>query len=594
MLLVDSYKATKILSPKIFIIVSLVKLKRDFGMFIDYYFGMDVLIPINLENATGKSLLAMEELRWGTSDHQKMVFEDILKIIIYTSNDLKISESLGNQTGKANNDLIISTFLQVHEISESHDRKTRPDKINENKELNNFYQEKAYPYLTDDLKKNESLSTQTGKANNDLISPAFLQGHEFNESYDSKAKPNKINENKELDSFYQEKTHTHITELITFNNNNTEDANLSSRDLNIVIGLIQQGTDLEHFNEERDSKLFTKDGLIKSFEQIIKVPLGDKEVFLDQVLLSQKNEMSYKNVIYEIYKKVLELINDSDESSVAITKEADKIIDLGHIKNDNLENLSSIRKQENSYHFVRNTEQEVMDMKHISEGSNLKRDNYHTLTNQKDFIFNDDFDIKIIKQQEIDTQFQKVVLSSREISDHASTQIKDAEHFQKPSDGLRIDNYKNAFHLEGMNKNIVEVLKVTSQDVKVLKETSKIFENVSITTKNNSSSINISINTNDLGILDIELVLERGVINGHINTTDNIGKELIERNLYRIIDSLTREGLNVGGFSVSLRHKGEGASEDRYDQKSIKRDNLIKDIDMPTYYLNQGTINIFV
>lgn len=489
---------------------------------------MDILIPINLENATRKSLLAMEGLL-GASGHHKMVFADLIKIVINTSNDLKINESLNTQTGKANNDLINPAFLQGHEFNESSDRKTRPDKINENKELNNFYQEKAYP---------------------------------------------------------------HLTELIALNK--TENANLSSRELNKMIDQIQEGTFLLYVNEEKESMLFTKDGLMESLEQITKIPTRDKEVFLEQVLLSHKNEMSHKDVVYKIFEQVWELINRRNESNIVIAQNGEKIIDQGHIKKDNLINLSFIRKQENSHYFVGNIEQEIIDVKYVLEGSNPKTDNYQTLPKQKDFIFNDIFDTRIIKQQDINIQSQKLVLSSNEISEHASTQIKDTEYLQKPSDGLRTDNHNIALHLEGMNKNIVEVSRIAPQDITVPKETLKIFENAFITTKNNSSSINISLNTNDMGMLDIELVLERGVINGHINTTDNIGKELIERNLYRIIDSLTREGLNVGGFSVSLRHKGEGFSENRGNQEIIKRDSSIKDIDRPTYYLNQGIINIFV
>ena len=529
---------------------------------------MDILIPNNLENATKKSLFAIEGLL-GASGHHKMVFADLIKFISDTTKDLEIIESHNIQVSNVNNDSTNPTFLLAQGFSESSDTKSLPEDITASIALNYF-------------------STQTSKANNDLINPAFLQGHEFNESSDRKSRPDKINENKELNNFYQEEAYPHLTEPIALNK--TENTDLGSREPDKMSEQIQQGTFLIYVNEEKDSKLFRKDGLMKSFEPITKIPIRDKEVFLDQASLSYKNEMGH----YKISEHVLELTNKRNESNVAIAQNGEKIMDQRHIKNENLISLSFIRKLGNSNYFVGDIEQEIIDVKYVLKVANPKIDNNHTSSNQGDFIFNDISDTRIIKQQEINTQSYKLELNFKEISELASTQIKDTEYPQKPSDGLRTNNHNIALHLEGMNKNIVEGPRIALQDITLPKETLKTFENLFVTTKNNSSSINISLNTNDIGILDIELVLEKGVINGHINTTDNIGKELIERNLYRIIDSLTREGLNIGGFSVSLRHKGEGFSENRGNQEIIKRDNLIRDIDSPAYYLKQGIINIFV
>ncbi|MBI4764743.1 MAG: flagellar hook-length control protein FliK [Deltaproteobacteria bacterium] len=66
----------------------------------------------------------------------------------------------------------------------------------------------------------------------------------------------------------------------------------------------------------------------------------------------------------------------------------------------------------------------------------------------------------------------------------------------------------------------------------------------------------ISLEPAGLGKLDIELNLNQDRLQGQIMVNDKAGKELIERNLPQLLSDLAREGLQVGGFSVSLKHQG--------------------------------------
>jgi hypothetical protein len=76
--------------------------------------------------------------------------------------------------------------------------------------------------------------------------------------------------------------------------------------------------------------------------------------------------------------------------------------------------------------------------------------------------------------------------------------------------------------------------------------------------KQTSSSMEISLEPAGLGKLDIELNLNQDRLQGQIMVNDKAGKELIERNLPQLLSDLAREGLQVGGFSVSLKHQGRG------------------------------------
>ena len=69
-----------------------------------------------------------------------------------------------------------------------------------------------------------------------------------------------------------------------------------------------------------------------------------------------------------------------------------------------------------------------------------------------------------------------------------------------------------------------------------------------------------------LGKLDIDLRLNKGMINAHIQATDDSTKTLIENNMQQLVDSLLKAGLSVGGFSVSLKGGGQqhGTFEEQY------------------------------
>jgi flagellar hook-length control protein FliK len=69
----------------------------------------------------------------------------------------------------------------------------------------------------------------------------------------------------------------------------------------------------------------------------------------------------------------------------------------------------------------------------------------------------------------------------------------------------------------------------------------------------------ITLKPEGLGKLDINISLEKGLLNAQIQVSDPSVKHLIENNLQQIVNTLMHEGLNVSGFSVSLR---QGAPED--------------------------------
>ena len=68
------------------------------------------------------------------------------------------------------------------------------------------------------------------------------------------------------------------------------------------------------------------------------------------------------------------------------------------------------------------------------------------------------------------------------------------------------------------------------------------------------NKLGVTIEHKDLGKLNISLSLEKGMVNVHINTADKAAKEFVENNIQQIVDSLSKNGVSVGGFSVGLKN----------------------------------------
>jgi flagellar hook-length control protein FliK len=75
------------------------------------------------------------------------------------------------------------------------------------------------------------------------------------------------------------------------------------------------------------------------------------------------------------------------------------------------------------------------------------------------------------------------------------------------------------------------------------------------------NQLSITLKPEGLGKLDINLSLDRGLLNAQIHVSDPAIKTLLENNLQQLVNSLTHEGLSVDGFSVSLRNNGSGQEQ---------------------------------
>lgn len=107
-----------------------------------------------------------------------------------------------------------------------------------------------------------------------------------------------------------------------------------------------------------------------------------------------------------------------------------------------------------------------------------------------------------------------------------------------------------------------------------------------------SSAIRVAVKPEGMGELDIKLVLNRGVINGYINTPETTTADLILRSIPEIINSLIKDGINIGNFSVSLRDSSKRWRQETYEENPgvIGRARTINETS--SIYL-EGYVNIF-
>jgi len=83
------------------------------------------------------------------------------------------------------------------------------------------------------------------------------------------------------------------------------------------------------------------------------------------------------------------------------------------------------------------------------------------------------------------------------------------------------------------------------------KDPAEMFEGATAIIKD-GTRLAVKLEPEGLGKLDINVSLEKGMVNAQIHVSDAATKVLIENNMQHIVNSLLNEGLSVSGFSVGM------------------------------------------
>jgi len=110
--------------------------------------------------------------------------------------------------------------------------------------------------------------------------------------------------------------------------------------------------------------------------------------------------------------------------------------------------------------------------------------------------------------------------------------------------------------------------------------------------RHDEGSVEVSVKVEHLGKLRIELVMDDGVVNARIQTSDAAAKSVIENNLGQLLENLTREGVSIGNVAVSLREKREPSEGDQNPRTKPNTAEVVNvALDAPS--VAQGLISIY-
>jgi len=113
------------------------------------------------------------------------------------------------------------------------------------------------------------------------------------------------------------------------------------------------------------------------------------------------------------------------------------------------------------------------------------------------------------------------------------------------------------------------------------------------------NTLGVTIDHKELGKINIKLSLEKGMVNVHINTADKAAREFVESNMQQIVESLSKNGVSVGGFSVGLKNHQNGKgfenahssrNERKYSVNSVHEKEYVKAA--TNVYAGRGRVSI--
>jgi flagellar hook-length control protein FliK len=73
--------------------------------------------------------------------------------------------------------------------------------------------------------------------------------------------------------------------------------------------------------------------------------------------------------------------------------------------------------------------------------------------------------------------------------------------------------------------------------------------------------VEVTLSPPGIGKLEIEVVLDKGIVNANITAADPAGRDAITRSLPQILEALARDGMAIGGFTVSLKQRKDQAAD---------------------------------
>lgn len=110
-----------------------------------------------------------------------------------------------------------------------------------------------------------------------------------------------------------------------------------------------------------------------------------------------------------------------------------------------------------------------------------------------------------------------------------------------------------------------------------------------------SNRLTVTFQQEGIGKLNINLSLENGIIHALINASDDTVRNLIGNNINHIINTLLKDGLSIGDFSVLLEDgRWSGERESQKEESLRFRETALMDTIRSDQVNSNGLINIYI
>ncbi len=126
-----------------------------------------------------------------------------------------------------------------------------------------------------------------------------------------------------------------------------------------------------------------------------------------------------------------------------------------------------------------------------------------------------------------------------------------------------------------------------------------IIENARVFVKDSrNGSFAVKLYPKKLGVVNVNLGLEQGVVNGKFFVENNDARELLMDNLNFIKEQLEEAGINIGSFEVNVNHQGEmftgeDPEETLFTLPGTGRE-VAKEYTMSSLFLHDGEFNMVI
>jgi hypothetical protein len=373
------------------------------------------------------------------------------------------------------------------------------------------------------------------------------------------------------------------------------------KDVNLDITQTSKGSDKQEPLESNKDTLKIKDLTFKDLEiQIYRDDVKDNRSTLSETL--EAKEISLNKNDSEGVKKIPD-VNKKDQLTDSILG-GKELVSNYVLKTDDKQTERDVTESFNKTFVDRNVKESFqliykINKKVTAESGVIEASNH---SNAKNYLVNEeginaskDYIFKVLGEEageEVEgTVFHKTgeVILSKEPFEFVDNTASEEEFKSKDKMRIERDLSVDGLIVEG-KKEIVKTHEIQEKPTaeKIIPLDNN--KDVHIIDKDRHS-LEVSVEPEGLGRLDIKLMLDNDSIKAKIVTFDQGSKEVIDGNILNIIDSLIKEGLNVSGFSVSLRQRRQ---EPYYFKESRDEANLSTNKNDLIKKHQEGIINIFI